>query len=75
MQYKILLMILIILRKQIITDYDPSDGIIDEFKDSAKKLDYFKSTFLVPHGLENIDSFYFALLFAIRYQLNVALMS
>ena len=49
-------------------DYDPSDDVIDEFKDSAKKVDDFKSTLLIPHGLENIDSFYFALTFAICYQ-------
>ena len=49
-------------------DYDPSDDVIDEFKDSAKKVHDFKSTLLIQHGLENIDSFYFILLFAIRYQ-------
>ena len=49
-------------------DYDPFDDIIDDFKDSAKKLDDFKSTHLIPHGLENIDSFYLALLFAISCQ-------
>ena len=51
-------------------DYDPSDNVVDEFKDSAKKVDDFKSTLLIPLGLENIDSFYFALLFAICYQLK-----
>ena len=49
-------------------NYDPSDDVIDEFKDSAKQVDAFKSTLLILHGLENIHSFYFALLFAIRYQ-------
>ena len=48
--------------------YDPSDDVTDEFKDSAKIVDNFKSTILILHGLENIDSFYFALLCAIRYQ-------
>ena len=33
-----------------------------------KKIHDFKSTLLIQHGLENIDSFYFILLFAIRYQ-------
>ena len=49
-------------------DYDQSDGAIDEFKDSSKKVNDFKGTLLIPHSLENKDSFYFALLFAIRYQ-------
>ena len=49
-------------------DYDPSDDVIDEFKDSAKKVHDFKSTHLIQHGLENIDSFYFILLFAIHRQ-------
>ena len=51
-------------------DYVPSDDIIDEFKDSAKKVEYFKSTLLIPHSPENKDSFYYALLFAIHYQLK-----
>ena len=51
-------------------DNYPSDDIIDEFKDSAKKIDHFKSTLLILHGLENIDSVYFAFLFTIYYQLR-----
>ena len=45
-----------------------SDDVIDKCKDSTKKVNDFRSTFLIPHGLQNKDSFYFALLFAIRYQ-------
>ena len=52
-------------------DYDPSEEIIDEFKDSAKKVEDFKHTLLVPQGFENIDSFYSAILYAIRYQLKI----
>ena len=51
-------------------DYDQSDGAIDEFKDSTKKVNDFNGKLLIPHSLENKDSFYFALLFAIRYQLK-----
>ena len=51
-------------------DYDQSDGAIDEFKDSTEKVNDFKGKLLIPHSLENKDSFYFALLFAIRYQLK-----
>ena len=51
-------------------DYDPSEEIIDEFKESAKKVEDFKRTLLMPQGFENIDSFYYAILYAIRHQLN-----
>ena len=52
-------------------DYGPSDDVIDKFKDSSKKVNDFKNkkvndfknTVLIPHGLENKDSFYFDLLF------------
>ena len=47
-----------------------SDDVIDKCKDSTKKVNDFSSTLLIPHGLQNKDSFYFALLFAIRYQLK-----
>ena len=43
-------------------DYDPNNEIIDEFKDSGKKVENFKSAFLIPQGFENINSFYYALL-------------
>ena len=36
-------------------DYNPSEEIIDEFKDSAKKIKDFKRTLLIPQGFENID--------------------
>ena len=47
-----------------------SDDVIDKCKDSIKKVNDFRSTLLIPYGLENKDSFYFALLFAIRDQLK-----
>ena len=53
-------------------DYDRSDDVIDEFKHSTKNVNDLKSTLLIPHGLENKDSFHFVLLFAI---LSVALMN
>ena len=46
-------------------DYDPSEEMIDEFKDSAKKVKDFKCTLLIRQGLERIDSFYYAILYAI----------
>ena len=41
-------------------DYHPSDDVIDECKDSSKKVNDFRSTILILQGLENKDSFYFA---------------
>ena len=49
-------------------DYDPNNEIIDEFKDARKKVKDFKSTPLVRQGFENFDSFYYALLYAVKYQ-------
>ena len=46
-------------------DYNPSEEIIDEFKDSAKKVKDFKCTLLIRQGFERIDSFYYAILYAI----------
>ena len=51
-------------------NYNPSEEIIDEFRDSAKKIKDFKRTPLTLQGFENVDSFYYAILNAIRYQLN-----
>ena len=51
-------------------DNDPNNAIIVEFKDSAKKVDDFESTLLIPHDFENIDSFYYALLYVIRYHVE-----
>ena len=42
--------------------YDPTEEIIDEFNDSAKKIKDFKHTLLIPI---HIDSFYYATLYAI----------
>ena len=53
-------------------DYEPAKETIDEFKLTIlkKKVEDFKHTLLIPGGFENIDSFYYALLYAIRYQLK-----
>ena len=51
-------------------DYNPSKEMIDEFKNSAKKIEDFKRTLLILQSFENIDSFYYALLYVIRYQLK-----
>ena len=44
--------------------------MIAEFKDSAKKVKDSKHLLLIPQGFQNIDSFYYALLSAVCYQLK-----
>ena len=46
-------------------DYDPSNDVIDEFKDSSKKDNNFRSALLILQGLENKD-----LLFFLPYVIN-----
>ena len=46
-------------------DYDCSEEMIEEFKDSAKKVEDFKPSLLVPQGFENINSFCYKILYAI----------
>ena len=55
-------------------DYNPGEEKIDEFKDFAKKVEDFKRL-LIPQGFENIDSFYYAILYAICYQLKIRKLS
>ena len=51
-------------------DYNPSEKIIVEFKDSAKKVEDFNGTRLIPQGFEFIDSFYYVIPYTIQYQLK-----
>ena len=50
--------------------YDPDSDKVDEFRDSAEWVEEFVCTLLCPHGLENQDSFYYTILYAIRYQIK-----
>ena len=43
---------------------------MDNFKDSKKNVDEFKKTLVSPHGDDNPDSWFFAILYAIRFQLT-----
>ena len=43
---------------------------IDNFKDYKSKIENFVKTLFNPQGLNNDDSFFYAILFAIRYQLS-----
>ena len=48
-------------------NYDPDSEQTGEFRDSAKQIEEFKHTLLCLHGLENQDSFYYAVLCTIYY--------
>lgn len=37
-------------------DYDPSEEVTDDFKDSAKKVKDFKCTIFIPQSSEDIGS-------------------
>ena len=51
-------------------NYDPKSEQIDKFRVSAKRIEEFMHTLLSPHSLKNQDSFYYAILYAIHYQLK-----
>ena len=51
-------------------NYDPNSEQIDEFRDSTKRNEKFLQILLCPHGLKNQNSFYYAILYAVHYQLK-----
>ena len=52
------------------SDNEFEEAVVGNFKDSKKKVDEFKKTLVNPHGNDNSDSFFFAILHAIRFQLT-----
>ena len=52
------------------SDNEIEEEVVNNFKDSKKKVDEFKKTLVNPHGDDNSDSFLFAILYAIRFQLT-----
>ena len=56
------------VKNYCIDNYNPDSEQIDKFRYSAKRIEGFKRTLLCPHSLVNLDSFYYARLYAIRYQ-------
>ena len=48
---------------------------IDNFKDYKSKIENFVKTLFNPQGLNNVDSFFDAILFAIRYRLSGKVLS
>ena len=66
----------IILRPLKNFDYDQepnyycNENEIDNFKDYKSRIEKFTKTLLNPQGLNNKDSFFYSILFAIRYRLT-----
>ena len=55
------------------SNYYSDDEICNEvtdFKDSKKQVEEFNKTLINPQGDENVDSFFYAILYAIRYNLT-----
>ena len=46
------------------------EEVVDNLRDYKKTVDDFKKTLVNPHGDSNSDSFFFAILYAIRFQLT-----
>ena len=51
-------------------DDEIEEVVTDNFKDLKKKVDKFKKPLVNPHGDNNPDSFFFAILYTIRFQLT-----
>ena len=51
-------------------DDKPTNVSVDEFKNSKERVDKFKSSLLNPQGLDDPDSFFYAILYALRYNQN-----
>ena len=49
-------------------NYDLDSEQIDEFRDSAKRIEEFERTLLCLHCLVNLDNFCYAILYVICYQ-------
>ena len=49
---------------------EPTNVSVDEFKNSKERVEKFKSSLLNPQGLDNPDSFFYAILYALRYNQN-----
>ena len=52
-------------------DDEPANVSVDEFNNSKERVEVFKSSLLNPQGLDNPDSFFYAIIYALRYNQNV----
>ena len=51
-------------------DYDDENEKIDDFNDFQSRITKFKKTLLCPHELQNENSFFYSILYAVRYHLT-----
>ena len=51
-------------------DYDDENEKIDDFNDFQSRITKFKKTLLCPHELQNKNSFFYSILYAVRYHLT-----
>lgn len=51
-------------------DSDEEEPTWHEFSNYKTKVKLFKESLISPHGIENLDSFFYAILFAIRHHLT-----
>ena len=49
-------------------DSDEDEPTWHEFSNSKAKVKLFKESLISPHGIENLDSFFYSILYAIRHQ-------
>ena len=49
---------------------ESTNATVDDFKNSKDRVDKFKSSLLSPQGKDNPDSFFYAILYALRYKQN-----
>ena len=49
-------------------NYNPDQNEIGEFRDSSRQVDEFKHSLFCPQGVENPDSFYYAILYHLRFK-------
>ena len=43
---------------------------LNEFANFKAKVNFFRESLIIPHGLENPDSFFYSILYAIRYKVT-----
>ena len=51
-------------------DSDEEEEELNEFPNFEAKVKLFKESLISPHGLENPDSFFYSILYAIRFKLS-----
>ena len=51
-------------------DRDEEEEELNEFPNFEAKVKLFRESFINPHGLENPDSFFYSILYAIRHKLT-----